>query len=141
MLYCSLINALSRRLMTYKLCIVEDHDWLREMFTNYLNQQPDLEVAAAFASGEECLNNLSTDTDLILVDLSLKGMSGIELIKIIRERWPTIPYIIVSGESAVELARLGKLLAAAYCIDKGDIESLLAAIYDVVKAPKRKNLP
>lgn len=121
--------------MTHKICIVEDHDWLRDIYTQYLSQQPDLVVSQTFSSAEECLQHLSTETDLILVDVSLKAMSGLELIGVIQERWPHIPCIVLSGQSALEMAPKVKELGAVDYVDKGDTSRLLAAVYDVVKQP------
>ena len=60
---------------------------MRDGISQLINQQADLEVCGTASSAPEALEALNvSDPDLLLVDISLKGMDGIELIKIVKKR-------------------------------------------------------
>jgi DNA-binding NarL/FixJ family response regulator len=68
--------------MKSRIFIVEDHKLVRDSYIMFLNMTDDLVVCGAVRTAEEALEQLDTvKPDLLLVDLSLPGMSGIELIK------------------------------------------------------------
>ena len=57
-----------------------------------------MEFCGEAASGEEALEKIPASApDLVLVDISLPGMSGIDLARKLQEQQPTIPLLIVSG--------------------------------------------
>ncbi|MCS6807590.1 MAG: sigma-54 dependent transcriptional regulator [Bacteroidota bacterium] len=67
-----------------------------------------------FARGEDCLEELSSHActpSLVLLDIMLPGMNGVEVLKAIKERIPELPVIILSGQgridTAVETIKLG----------------------------------
>lgn len=65
--------------------IVEDKANIRDLITKFLDMQPDYECKAAFESVEDMLAFLKTDSlDVVLMDIQLPGMSGIDGIKIIK---------------------------------------------------------
>ncbi|HLF19923.1 MAG TPA: sigma-54 dependent transcriptional regulator [Bacteroidota bacterium] len=59
---------------------------------------------SVFSSGEQCLENLGDSPDLILSDLMMPGIGGVELLKEIKRRDPDIPVIMLSAQSNVDLA-------------------------------------
>jgi two-component system response regulator AtoC len=65
----------------------------------------------SFGSGEDCLENLDDSFDLVLLDLMMPGIGGMETLKIIKETHPQIPVIILSAQSsvndAIETLRIG----------------------------------
>jgi two-component system NarL family response regulator len=75
--------------MDMRLAIVEDDPLLLESLKLLLSGETGITVAAAFRSAEEALQALKTiRPDVMLVDLGLPGMSGVELIKKIKEETP-----------------------------------------------------
>lgn len=122
--------------MPYKLHLVEDHDWLRQIYVDYLSRQDDLEIAGAFATGEECLKHLNPTIDLVIADISLRGMSGLELVRLIRAQWPDIPCIVLSGQTSVERATDAEIAGAARYLEKAEFEQLLNTIYEVLSQAK-----
>ena len=82
-----------------KTCIllVEDHPIVRQGLTLLINEEPDLEIcgiAEDVAGGVAAVEKLSPD--LVLVDLFLKGSDGLELVKILKEKSPSLPTLILS---------------------------------------------
>ena len=78
--------------------IVEDHDVMRTLLREMIRRTPDLDVIGEASNGEEALEYLaSVEAALILIDVSLSAMSGIDLARAIRERWPERACLMMSG--------------------------------------------
>ena len=70
---------------------------IRERLTELINREPDLRVCGEAESASSARSALQTITaDLALVDLSLKGSSGIELLKDLRLEWPDLKLLVLS---------------------------------------------
>ncbi len=84
--------------MKRKIFIVEDHEVVRESYIMFLNMRDDLEVCGAARTAEEALEQLATtDPDLLLVDVSLPGMSGVDLLKALQDAGKEIPALVLTG--------------------------------------------
>lgn len=82
-----------------RLVIVEDESNIRECLKNLFPWSSlDIEVAAAFPNGQEAYRYLSAQpADLLLTDIRLPGMTGLELVALLRENQNMIPVIILTG--------------------------------------------
>src|SRR5882724_8409185 len=77
--------------------LVDDHPLVREWLTNLVNQQPDMAVCGEAESRPEALQKISaTGPDVAIVDIALKGSSGLELIKDIIEVCPAMAVLVLS---------------------------------------------
>ena len=99
--------------------LVEDHPVLQEALQEFVSQLVD--ECKVLPDAETALAELeSGKPDLMLVDLSLPGMDGIELVKAIRRMYPDLPCAILSGHrSQVYVAKALAAGANAYLL-KGD---------------------
>ncbi|MBN4056184.1 response regulator transcription factor [Rhodothermus sp. AH-315-K08] len=80
-----------------KLIIVDDHPLMRKGLATSLTGETDIEVAAQCQNAEEAMEALNTvQPDLALVDVSLPGMSGLELIKHMLAVRPDLKVLVVS---------------------------------------------
>ena len=80
-----------------KILIVEDHPLTRKGLALTLDAEPGLSVSGQVSSAEEALDVLETlNPDLVIVDMSLPGMNGIELVKQMQSLRPEIPTLVVS---------------------------------------------
>jgi DNA-binding NarL/FixJ family response regulator len=80
-----------------RVLIVDDHPILRHGIAQLLNREPDLEVCAEAGDRDEALAALARERiDLAVVDISLEGLSGIELLKLVRERHPGVRCLVLS---------------------------------------------
>ena len=74
-----------------KLLIVDDHPFFRQGVSFYLNSIDNIDLIGEVSSGEEALEFISkTDVDIILMDLQMKGIDGIDTSKLILEKRPDI---------------------------------------------------
>ena len=122
--------------MELQVILVEDHAALREILLEYLTELPDVAGCQAFADGETALARLQDGDgapDLVLVDLSLPGMSGIELIRELRACRPELRCAILSGHRSP--AYVGQALAAGALgyILKGDPLEIARGIDTIVR--------
>lgn len=77
--------------------IVDDHSIVRSGLRRLINEQSDMEVAGEAEDGQQALDGLkSAHPEIVLVDLSLKGMDGLELIKHARSLYPTLAILVLS---------------------------------------------
>jgi DNA-binding NarL/FixJ family response regulator len=77
--------------------IVDDHPLMRKGLAMTLDAEPDLAVVGQMDSAEEALDEIeSLAPDLAIVDVSLPGMSGMELVKHLQARMPEVKILVVS---------------------------------------------
>jgi len=78
----------------FHVLVVDDFDFNRQILAVYLSGlNVDIDEAESGETAIDCLNRKSYD--LILLDIFLPGMSGIELTRLIRSRWPQLPVSIL----------------------------------------------
>lgn len=83
--------------------IVDDEETIRKLLEHNVTKRWGHE-ARTFESGEACLDALIDDPDLILLDIMLGGISGVETLKEIRKRRPDLPVIMLSAQASIEVA-------------------------------------
>jgi len=80
-----------------KIFIVDDHPVLRDGLTEMLNRSSELRVCGEASTAEEALERIpALAPDLVVVDLSLPGMNGIDLVKALKVRIPSIRILVLS---------------------------------------------
>jgi DNA-binding NarL/FixJ family response regulator len=81
-----------------ELAIVEDDDEIRKAFTSYFARESDFRLRVICASAEEFLERLSEGfrPHVVVMDIGLPGMSGIDAIRLVKEREPEIDSIVFS---------------------------------------------
>ncbi len=101
-----------------RILCVEDDRTLARLLHRYLTRE-EFEVELAF-DGEEALARLAReDFDLLLLDHSLPGCDGLEVLRILRGRGDTIPIIMVTGTGSTTMAVEAMKLGASDYIHKG----------------------
>jgi DNA-binding NtrC family response regulator len=98
--------------MRHTIFVVDDEQQIRRLFDHWLRLKCGYRVRT-FASGEDCLDALDEAPDLIVLDVMLNGISGIETLRKIRLRAPEVQVIMVSGQGqtdvVVEAIKLGAI--------------------------------
>src|SRR5678816_3711080 len=92
--------------------VVDDHDDTAELLRDLLRKRGF--DATAVSSGHQCLEHLRTHpTDVVVTDVQMPGMSGIELCVTLRERHPDLLPIVITGHGDFETA-IAAIRAGAY---------------------------
>ncbi|MFU8789166.1 MAG: response regulator [Methylobacter sp.] len=116
-----------------RLLIVDDHALMREGLKQLFEGERDIVVTAEAGNGEEALAMLHNETvDLVLLDITIPGIHGVELIKEIRG-WPNCPPILIlSMHNEPQIAkRKLKAGASGYITKDSSPKDLLGAIRKV----------
>jgi two-component system, NarL family, invasion response regulator UvrY len=116
-----------------KILIVDDHPMLIEGVRRNLEMQPDISRIYEAGDGSQALNLMETQTfDVIILDLSLPGMSGWDVLKRIMQKWPQSKVIIYTMHP-VELHGVRAIMekAMSYITKDLPMSELLEAIRKV----------
>lgn len=117
-----------------RIMIVDDHVIVRQGIAQLVNREPDLDVCQEAGDADSALAVLREQTvDLAIVDISLPGTSGIELVKLIRDAYPAIPVLVMSmHDEALYSDRAFRAGAKGYVMKQEATEKLLAAIRKIL---------
>ncbi|MGD8752378.1 MAG: response regulator transcription factor [Anaerolineales bacterium] len=89
--------AISKFIDPIRVIIVDDHPVVRHGLRSLLTGQPDIEVVAEAEDGAEVLPSLAkTKTDVLLLDIKMKGQTGIDVARRVRQSYPDIKVIILT---------------------------------------------
>ncbi len=91
----------------YKIVIVDDEFKARQLLEMYLQPYADFEIAASLEDGTEAVEYLTRhdDVDVVISDIRMRKMSGVELAKYIHETMPRIRVVLLSAYALFEYAR------------------------------------
>jgi len=115
--------------------LVDDHPILRDGFAQLIGQESDLKVCGEADTATKALTAIAAlKPDLVIVDISLKGVSGIELIKRIKLSHPEVPVLVLSvQDEAVFAERSLRAGARGYVMKQAPTEEVMAAIRRVLR--------
>jgi DNA-binding NarL/FixJ family response regulator len=119
-----------------KVMLVDDHAMFRHGMEMLINREPDMEVFAEASDSGEALTILKSDhhPDIILMDVSLKTHSGLEVIKKVHNVIPAMPVLVVSmHDEAVYAERALRAGAQGYVMKQEPGKVLVSAIREVLK--------
>lgn len=120
---------------TIRIMLVDDHAIVREGYRALLQKQPRLKVIAEASDGTEAYRIYKdASPDLLIIDLTMPGLGGIEAIKRIRQ-WDRNARILVftmhqSASYALQAIRAG---AKGYVTKSSPPQALLDAVFDILK--------
>lgn len=120
--------------MTHAILVADDHTIIRDGLRKILEDTDDLRVVAEAANGQEvmaCVRGQSLD--LVILDMSMPGRNGLDLLKAIKLEKPKLPVLIFSmhpeEQYAVRAIRAG---ASGYLSKESDSDLLIPALRRVV---------
>jgi len=120
-----------------RIVIVDDHELARRGLRSVLQNNPDLQVIAEIASGEEAVQRAEElHADIILLDITLPRMSGIEAAGRIHQSSPTSRVIFVSQHDSVVLAKDAMRAGGCAYVVKSDAGRDLLSAISAVQAGK-----
>jgi DNA-binding NarL/FixJ family response regulator len=119
---------------TIRTLIADDHGLMRQGINAMLQGEENIEVIAIADSGESAVNLVNEHSpDLILMDIVMKGMTGIEATRWIKEQNPEVKIILISSEINKDFITAGiKSGIDGYLPKDSDKETLISAINSVM---------
>lgn len=114
--------------------IIEDNEFLKEGWEAILNFEPELTVSASFGSSEEAMKAAEFELlDVLLLDIELPGMSGIEVLPLVKEKNPKLLVIMISvHEDEQHIFAALKAGAVGYLQKKAKPQELVSSIKTAV---------
>jgi DNA-binding NarL/FixJ family response regulator len=116
-----------------RLLIVDDHAILRQALRQLLEQHTELEIVGDASNGREAVASVEKlMPDVVLMDMVMPGLSGLEATRQVRKRFPKTRVLILTGymedEQIVAALRAG---ASGYVVKRSDTQELLLGIQSV----------
>jgi DNA-binding NarL/FixJ family response regulator len=116
-----------------RVAVVEDDDWVRENLAEQLDLAPGFRCAGRFRTGEEALDRLPANPpDVVLMDINLPGLSGIECVRRLKGRLDSTHILMLTvyeeSDRIFESLRAG---ASGYLLKRTSWAELLEAIVQV----------
>lgn len=123
-----------------KLIFVEDDNILRERLESILKRE--ISSVKSYATASDALRDIDEfSPDIVLTDIKMPGINGLQMVEIIRKTFPNIPVIIASAFSDLEFFQNAiKLKVENYVVKPIDIQELLNTIKSVYENMQTKKL-
>jgi len=124
--------------MPHRIVIVEDHAILREGVRALLSSSPNLEIVGEAADGREALQCVEElRPDLVITDLSMPRMGGVESIKAIKKRSPKTKILVLTVHKAEEyILETFRAGADGYLLKDSSYAELAMAVEHVLKGKR-----
>lgn len=90
--------------MNTRVLLIDDHTLVRAGLRALIDELPGFAVVAEGADGDQAVELVEANRpDVVIMDISMQRMSGLDALPLLRERWPTLPVIILSMHAARDL--------------------------------------
>lgn len=118
-----------------KTLIVDDHKMVVDGILLMLREDENIKVVGTAYNGQECIQILEKeDVDVVLLDINMPILNGIETCQIINKRYPLIKVIALSMLSDVQMVRrMMELGASGYLLKNAGQDELINAVYKVTQ--------
>ena len=123
---------------TIKIIIADDHPLFRRGLKHALEETSDIEVIGEASNGDSLLSMIKSDNlDMVLLDISMTGKSGLDLLKQLKSEYSKLPILILSVYSEEQYAvRFIKAGASGYLTKESAAEKLAEAIRKIAAGGK-----
>lgn len=121
-----------------RILIADDHAIVREGLKQILSGTSDMVVAAEAGNGQEVMDKLGKDDiDLVVLDITMPGKSGLDILKDIKNQKPGLPVLILSMYPEEQYAmRVLKAGASGYLSKESAPDELIKAIRQISQGKK-----
>lgn len=115
--------------------LVDDHPMIRERLIQIIEREPDLAVGGEAADGPQAIKAiLETEPHVVVLDISLKSSSGLELIKTLQKQRPYLPILVLSmHDESLYAMRAIRAGASGYITKVAPSREVLVAIRRVLE--------
>lgn len=119
-----------------ELLLVDDEEDFVRVLSKRLEKRG-IRVTASLSGSDAVHEFLKKDFDIILLDLKMEFMDGIEVLKVAKEMKPHIPVLMITGHGSVDEAQMGIDCGAMECLPKPyELKDLLQKIQEAVRSGK-----
>ena len=117
-----------------KVLLVDDHRMFREGIRERLEHESRFQVVGEAQDAEEAIAVLERlDVDVAILDIRMPGKSGIELARHVRQAWPEVKIVVLSGYDFDQYVRaLCRIGIHGYLLKDAARESLIDALHEIV---------
>ena len=119
-----------------RIFIVEDHPVVRKGYVAFISREANLEVCGEAVSAQEALKLLpESNPDMVVLDVSLPGnMNGIDLLRELKQLYPKLPVLVVSGNEEAVYGELVVKTGAWGYVMKGNAEVFMKAVRQIANS-------
>jgi len=117
-----------------RILIVDDHPIVRQGIAQLINRESDMHVCCEAGDADQAMEKMKECThDIAIVDISLTGVSGIELIQMLRQRGYEFPVLVMSmHDESLYAERALRAGARGYIMKQEATEKILTAIRQIL---------
>ena len=121
-----------------RIIIVDDHPVVRRGLKQILNGEPDVKVVGEAENAQEAFEIIRTiDCDAVVLDISLPGTNGVEILKQLKYEYKELPVLILSVHPEEQYAvRVMKAGASGYLTKESAPDELVRAIRKIISGGK-----
>ena len=121
--------------MTLRVLVVDDHPAFRRALTSALRMVDDIEVAGEAGGGIAATQQAAElEPDLVLMDLSMPDLSGIDAMQEIHRKQPDLPVVILTSHADTGMEREARAAGASGFLAKGTaLEDLVIVLHEAAE--------
>jgi DNA-binding NarL/FixJ family response regulator len=122
--------------MTLRVLVVDDHPAFRRALTSALSMLSDIEVAGEAGGGVEAADRaIDEEHDLVIMDLSMPDLDGIEAMRRIHETKPELPIVILTAHADPGVEREAREAGARGFLAKGAcLEDIVVVLHEAAES-------
>jgi DNA-binding NarL/FixJ family response regulator len=122
---------------SYRILLADDHSLVREGLKRIIQEDPDLQVVEETGDGVELFRLLEESVpDMVILDISMPGMRGVDAIKIVKELYPQVKILILTMHKAVEYLYVSMDNGADGYLLKEDANDILHSAIQAIRSGK-----
>lgn len=115
--------------MKNKIMIIEDHEEMQLLYKAMFRHEEDIEIVSQLFNAEEAFKKIKQlQPHLVIIDISLPGMSGLELTRIIHSSFPHLKILVVTGHEIQRYSKAVKEAGADELVMKGNALHIVALV-------------
>jgi DNA-binding NarL/FixJ family response regulator len=120
--------------MPIRILIADDHSVVRKGIRTLLEDETDVEIVGEAADGDEAIDLIpSLRPDVLLLDITMPRMSGIEVLQVVRQQFPKVRTLMFSMHNNPDyILKTVQLGAAGYLLKDTDRDEILRAVRTIV---------
>jgi DNA-binding NarL/FixJ family response regulator len=128
-------SILTKEPVRNRILVVDDHPIVRQGLAQFINQERDMTVCAEASDGFEAMTAIEQSSpDLVIVDIQMEGLNGMDLVRNLKAQYPDLPVIMLSmHDESLYAERALRAGARGYVMKQEDPRNVILAIRRVLQ--------